>query len=205
MFSHGVFNWGKVMLKPEGKYVCCICYWKLSAGEGNGWHRAVPENRVFIQCFTNSPLHRKNCYDFSKLWGVEKVGPCLTAKERVLILPLSPTIPCLLFSLLQETFSIQKSKHSLRNAVYGFLPGSIPWTMCKKCRNLGSHFSALCSFILAAFHQPLPIFHSINSCCMSGLKEVHNSQSQLKKTPSCTRPACASFALNEKQGLLQIK
>lgn len=61
MFSHGVFNWDKLMLKPEEKYVCCICYWKLSAGEGNGWHSSMHESRVFIQYFTNSLLHRKNC------------------------------------------------------------------------------------------------------------------------------------------------
>lgn len=70
MFSHGVFNWGKVMLKPEGKCVCCICYWKLSAGEGNGWHSSVPEIRTVI----HSVFHKLAFAQGELLWFQQIVG-----------------------------------------------------------------------------------------------------------------------------------
>lgn len=202
MFSHGVFNWGRVMLRPEGKYVCCICSWKLSAGEGNGWHSSVPESRVFIQCFTNSPLQRKNYYDFNKHWGVEKVRHWSDSQREGPDPFSSSTIPRLLLLLLHSTRNVLHTEEQAQPENC-FLPGSVP---CARSAEIYErHFSAPCSFILATFHQPLPILHNIHSCGMSGLNEVHNSSSQLEKTSSCIRTAFALFVLNEKQGLLQIK
>lgn len=128
----------------------------------------------------------------------------LTAKERVLILFYPP--PSLTFHscccTAHKMFSIQKSKHSLKNAFFQAL-------FCGQCARSAEiqegHFLASCSFIIATFHQPLPILYNIHSCSTSGLNDVHNSSSQLKKTPSCNRTVFASFALNKKQGLLQIK
>lgn len=107
----------------------------------------------FILCLANSPLHGKIAM-VSTSSGVQKRSDTgLTAKKRVLILfypPLSLVFHSLC-CMAQVMPSVQKSKHSLRDAVYGFLPGSVPWKMCKKCRNLGKAFFSpmqlhFCSF-----------------------------------------------------------
>lgn len=162
----------------------------------------MPESRVFIQCFTNSPLQRKNYYDFNKHWGVEKVRHWSDSQREGPDPFSSSTIPRLLLLLLHSTRDVLHTEEQAQPENC-FLPGSVP---CARSAEIYErHFSAPCSFILATFHQPLPILHNIHSCGMSGLNEVHNSSSQLEKTSSCIRTAFALFVLNEKQGLLQIK
>lgn len=177
-------------------------------------YSSMPESSHFHSFFVFCKLAfpREELLCFQQVRGYKESDPGLTAEEGVLVLlytpPALPFPPCCCMALLL-LLSIQKSELSLRTLFLGFFQALFYEQGGRNGEIWEKHFSAPCSFILAAFPQPMPILHNVHSCCMShlasGLNGVRNSSSQLKIVPSCNKTAFASFAMNDKQELLQIK
>lgn len=210
MFSQGGFNWGKAILKPQKGNVCCICYRIHSDGERNVWHAALCLKAVFFihsLCLANLPFHRKNYCDFNKCGGGPSQTPVWQPERMVgswcSLVPHQYPLPSLL--QLATAAACQAQGSSCEVMLLGFLQ-ALFFGQGGIGKFMKGIFQPLCSFLLAAFSQPVPILHNIHSCGMSdlasGLSGVRNSSSQLKIVPSCNKTVFASFAVNDKQEVL---
>jgi len=131
------------------KYVCSMCYWILSAGEGSVWLTALCLKAVFFthsSCLANSPFQRKNCCGFNKCRATKSQTLAWQPKTGSRHPPGPPGVvpphqlSLLSFLLLGTAAALHTEERAQPELFLGFLPGPALWAKWRKRRNLGKVF-----------------------------------------------------------------